>query len=1039
MPNFESLLHQIRGRIDYEELFSEFLPSMRGRGNNRMALCIFHDNTDSPALSVNVAEGLYRCMNPDCGASGDFVTLYMRVRGLRFGDAVNELARRCGIPVDDGPVRREQRSHDELRQANDELLASWRPPEQARATVDTVIDDAIIQSSHELLLNTPERLTWLADRRGITRATVERFRIGHDGQRYFVPICEDGRCVNIRRYNPNARQANQKMISWRPGFGSARLWPMQTLAESTPDDGPVFLLEGEMDTLLALQNGLRAITTTGGAGTWKSEWNELFRRRHVVICYDNDAPGRTGAARIARELMGVAASVKVLTWPYSEPAGFDFTNYFHDYSQTVEDFIGLVNGTMPWQPPPEALTPPAPNPGELPEYTLAEAGRPERHNQTGLVPVRVSGIASAPTFAPKETQMYCGQHTGTLPMCDQCPMRPSGAGGSNGSMQVTLEYSGNDLLDFMNAKDADVLRVVKAKAGIPVKCPVVTERRQKSIGVLPMQLIPDVGGYNEAISGSDEYVTRMAYQEVEHNEKFIRANLSYRATVVTVNDPKTQALAHVVRAAVPSQSDIDVYRMSEDARDRMRAFSPTELTREGLWEKFTQIANDLERVTRIYQRRDLMLAVDLTYMSPIGFMFQGERVVRGWMELLVIGDTRTGKTTVVKRLRDHYRMGEFSSGENTSFAGLVAGLREMAKSNWFTQWGKVPQNDRRLLVIDEAGNMPQDQIARMSAMRSSGIAEVVKIHTERAYARTRQVWISNPRGNRPLSTYSQGTLAVKELIGAPEDIARFDLVVTAGSGDVTLRVINAMHDAEEPQTFTSDLCHERVMWAWSRKAEQVRFMDGATEEVLRLATEQGEKYRYATEIPLVEPNEQRVKLARLSAAVAAMFFSTETGETVDVHPAHVQFAHDFLEQLYAKPSLAFDEYAKQNRRRYDLDVNADVEAILFRNAAAIRVLMEQEQLTQGDLMEIFSYDDRSELRDALTKLRECGFLRRIGSSYYVKTPGAITWLRTQLSNGNGHQNGRRAFAERRTEETMIEEHRAALAQQTDSAESEPPW
>src|SRR5690606_8678318 len=88
---------------------------------------------------------------------------------------------------------------------------------------------------------------------------------------------------------------------------------------------------------------------------------------------------------------------------------------------------------------------------------------------------------------------------------------------------------------------------------------------------------------------------------------------------------------------------------------------------------------------------------------------------------------------------------------------------------------------------------------------------------------------------------------------------------------------------------------------------------------LRVATEHGERYRFATEVPLVEPNEQRVKLARLAVAVAALFFSaSEDGQSVIVRPEHVQFAAEFLEALYAKPSLAFNEYADMQRRRYEL-------------------------------------------------------------------------------------------------------------------------
>lgn len=62
--------------------------------------------------------------------------------------------------------------------------------------------------------------------------------------------------------------------------------------------------------------------------------------------------------------------------------------------------------------------------------------------------------------------------------------------------------------------------------------------------------------------------------------------------------------------------------------------------------------------------------------------------------------------------------------------------------------------------------------------------------------------------------------------------------------------------------------------------------------------------------------------------------------------------------------------------------------------------MEQEQFTQRDLQEILGYDEREELRDAITTLRDSGFLRRQGSSFYQKTPAAIIYLRRHMANGS---------------------------------------
>lgn len=986
----------IRERINYEMLFSEFV-KLKGNGNERMALCVFHDNTDSPALSINVAEGIYHCKNPACDARGDVFSFYQRIRSCTFPEAVAELARRCGLPE---PEKASQLSHEEIQRKNAQLLEQWQsgqstvpPPVQPvihapAPDEDRTIDEAIVEAMNFRLLNSEPRIQWLTERRGLTMDTIEKFKLGHDGQRYYIPVRDgEGRLVNIRRYMPDARKSHEKMISWREGYGKARLFPIDHLT----DGQPIFLFEGEMDCLLAQQLGLNALTTTGGAGTWRDQWNLLFVGRDVVICYDADEAGRRGAHAVAGKIAGTARSVRILNIPLAEPVGADFTDYIVGHGHSINDFMALLEQARPFQADPSDIAPPTGG-GEPTLLHLSQASRAEHYNQPIRFNVMVSGKTTSPYIIPKIVRAgFCPQSVrGELDMCENCPVAQS-----SGSVTVELEFDSNEVLTFTNTTDSLLKKAVKAKVGIPTKCGFSYHEVLEAMNVEEIQLIPEV----ERTEAEAPYVTTAAFY-LGHG---LQANRSYVMTGTTVPEPKRQLSTHIINTAIESQSNIQAFRLTKDVVDRLKVFQPATNDARGLWQHVSAMYGDIERFTRIYQRRDLMLAVDMTFHSVLQFMFQGERLKRGWTEALIIGDSRTGKTTIVQRLLDYYGAGEFSSGENTTLAGLVGGLHQIGTS-WALQWGKIPLNDGRLLAIDEAGNLPPEQIARMSSMRSSGVAEVIKVHTERTNSRTRQIWISNPRTPRPLSSFSQGVLAVKELIGAPEDIARFDMVVSAASGDVPLAVVNAAREQETPETYTSELCHQRVMWAWSRKAEQVVFAEGATETVLRIATEHGEQYRYATEIPLVEPNEQRVKLARLAVATAAIFFSaSEDGEHIVVLPCHVEFAAQFLTNLYKKPSLSFVEYAANQRTRYVISNEDQVDRIIRAAPQSIRAFMEQEQFTQRDLQEILGIGDRDEIRIKIASLRESGFLRRQGSSFYLKTPAAIRWLRTRLSDTNGHR------------------------------------
>lgn len=405
--------------------------------------------------------------------------------------------------------------------------------------------------------------------------------------------------------------------------------------------------------------------------------------------------------------------------------------------------------------------------------------------------------------------------------------------------------------------------------------------------------------------------------------------------------------------------------------------------------KLDDIHNDLEaNITKIYMRRDLMTAVDLVFHSVLQFPFQGDVVRKGWVEALVLGDTRCGKSETTDRLLRHYKAGEIVTGENTSYSGLIGGLQQTQKT-WNITWGKFPLNDRRGLVIDEASGLPQETVSRMSGVRSSGVAEIVKIQTERTLARVRALWQSNPRGKRPLAAFNSGIDAVQDLIGHPEDIARFDFALTVASNEVPLSVINARTRPAVPHVYTTEACQKLIYWAWSRKPNQVQFQKGAEDACLEGATALSRKFVP----PLVEGAEQRIKLARLATSIAARLFSSSAdGETVLVYPAHVEFVVNYLEQIYCKPSMAFDLYSKAMIQEQTLDNPQELQIRLEELPDEFRSLLAGAPIfTAADLQDYGGLD-----RDAAIGLASFLVRKRCsrkGKFGYYKLPAFIKFLR----------------------------------------------
>lgn len=406
--------------------------------------------------------------------------------------------------------------------------------------------------------------------------------------------------------------------------------------------------------------------------------------------------------------------------------------------------------------------------------------------------------------------------------------------------------------------------------------------------------------------------------------------------------------------------------------------------------KLDEIYSDLEsNITNIYQRRDLHILYDLAWHSILQFEFKGQLITRGWVEVLVVGDTRCGKTKTAERMLRHYQAGELGTGENTSVAGLLGGMQQINR-HWSIIWGKYPRNDGRLIVIDEASNLPVSSIANFATARSEGVARITKIQTEQTLSRTRAIWISNPRVNRegigrPISAYDYGVACIPELIGRQADVARFDIACVVANGEVEERVIfaGASKNGVRHQ-FLSSRCHDLVMWAWSRKPEHVTILREAEQEIFLRA-----KYlagRYHESIPLIKLEELPEKLARLSAALAARLFNTSDGINLVVGPEHVQFVSEYLDSIYSKPNMGYDQYSK---KLFEGDSLANYEEVIERvkpyGMELISGLLSYDLIRQNVLEDLTGLD-RDQVRGLLSFLVRSRCLRPEHTWYRKSTP-----------------------------------------------------
>jgi len=153
-----STIDEDKSRIDIVDLVSEAGVKLRKAGRNYTGFCPFHSNTKTPAFVVWPETGTWRCFG-QCNEGGDIFKFVMKKEGWDFKEALQRLAQRAGVELQEYTPQQEaqKEQYDSLRALLEEALLYYR--------------------NH--LLNAPDVLAYLHEKRGLTDAAIETFGLGY--------------------------------------------------------------------------------------------------------------------------------------------------------------------------------------------------------------------------------------------------------------------------------------------------------------------------------------------------------------------------------------------------------------------------------------------------------------------------------------------------------------------------------------------------------------------------------------------------------------------------------------------------------------------------------------------------------------------------------------------------------------------------------------------------------------------------------------------------------------------------------------------
>lgn len=196
----------------------------------------------------------------------------------------------------------------------------------------------------------PESLQRLAEHLGVNgsakapqKREVANYRYcDADGKLLFQVVRYEPKDFRQRRPKPNGQEG------WEWNLNGVAKVPYRLPELLKSPYKPVFICEGEKDCDRLEKLGVLATTNAGGAEKWCDEHAAYLTGRNVTILPDNDDKGRAHANKVAKSLIGLAESVRVLVLPGLPPKG-DVSDWL-DAGGTVEELFALDDAAPEWTP-----------------------------------------------------------------------------------------------------------------------------------------------------------------------------------------------------------------------------------------------------------------------------------------------------------------------------------------------------------------------------------------------------------------------------------------------------------------------------------------------------------------------------------------------------------------------------------------------------------------------------------------------------------------------------------------------------------------
>jgi len=361
MAYSREMIEKVIEANDIVDVISEYV-ELKKAGKEFKGLCPFH-REKTPSFMVSQEKQVYHCFG--CNASGNVVTFIMDIENLTFKEAIEFLADRVGITLEETVLTEREYQRKKLI---DEIYK--------------VNKLATMYFYNKLFSEEGRQALTYIRKRGLTEATIKKFGIGYSsphGNGLLNFLKEKGYTEsflvkagllsqkNNRYYDRFRNRVMFPIIDVKGnviGFGGRSIDDSLPKYLNTPEtevfkkgktlfainfakktqQDKFIIVEGYMDAISLHQAGIDCAVASLGTALTEDQARLIKRYKgNVVIAYDADEAGISAALRGLDILDELNLNIKVLTIPYGkDPDEFIKKEGVNAFNQLIENADSLI-------------------------------------------------------------------------------------------------------------------------------------------------------------------------------------------------------------------------------------------------------------------------------------------------------------------------------------------------------------------------------------------------------------------------------------------------------------------------------------------------------------------------------------------------------------------------------------------------------------------------------------------------------------------------------------------------------------------------